>query len=103
MGEALGGEGGMTQLSTISFSAFSKLETGVVKSKLNTNNARSTNSRFSNSVDISTNERSQTQISISQNVWTNKSTDMRKRKGDWREDNPGQRNPKHRRFNSDFD
>ena len=81
MGEALGGEGGMTQLSTISFSAFSKLETGVVKSKLNTNNARSPNSRFSNSVDISTNERSQTQISISQNVWTNKSTDMRKRKG----------------------
>jgi hypothetical protein len=96
-------------LSTISYSTVSKLSIRKEREKAKNNivdktkiSAASNISRFSSYRNISTNEKSQSRVSNSSNVWTNqrRAGVEGKRKA---EDSGGQRNFKHPRFSSYFD
>ena len=99
----LGGEGMIEQLSLSTIPKLSRFtERENIKNNIVDNNNISAASTFSNVINISTNEKSQSRVSSERNVWTNQRTAgvERKRKA---EDSGEQRNTKYPKFNSYFD
>ena len=82
------------QVSTISFSNLVNMEEFKTRRKNTANDAKY---QFSNVINVSTNEKSRSNQSISRKCVTNQSGDIgriRKRKASWRDDNPGTKKSK---------